>query len=308
MTDLHGIDLNLIVVLDAVLAERNLTRAGTRLGMTQPAVSGALSRLRDQLDDELLVRTGHVFALTPTAKRLQPEVERAMTEIRRTLALTLSFDPATTTRTFYIAGSDYTLAELTGPLETLLRAHAPHARIDFEPLPSAHGLIPTDLLRRDVYVAGACPGLPGKHRSLFLDSFVCLVAADHPRLRDREALSLDDLAELRHVHTAFGTGVSTHADHMLASAGIEPRVAITVDGFLQVPLMLAGSTMVGFVPERVALKYASTMGLRIVKTPIPPMTLVETAYWHPSRHRDPAVTWLVDMLLQASEVVEYGAV
>ncbi|MFT4288603.1 LysR family transcriptional regulator [Nocardioides sp.] len=300
-------DPNLVVVLDAVLAERNLTRAGERLGMTQPAVSAALARLRRQFDDALLVRTGRVFELTPTARRLRPAVDRAMAEIRRTLDVPPSFDPATTTRTFYVSGSDYPLAELAGPLQALLGEQAPHARLSFDSLPTGSEVSPVDLLCRDVFVAGAGSGLPGKRRSLFLDRLVCVVAAGHPRLRPDGVLSSADLAQARHVRSVLGAAMTTHVDDLLAAAGIEPRVAITVEGFLPVPFMIAGSDLVGFVPERVALRYAGVLGLRVVETPIAPITLVEAAYWHPSRNDDPALGWLVAMLLRASEIVEFGA-
>ena len=154
MTDLRNVDLNLIVVLDAVLAERNLTRAGERIGMSQPTVSAAVGKLRRQLGDALLVRTGNTFELTPTAQRLQPAVERAMREIRRTLDVMPGFDPLTTTRTFYISGSDYTLVELTGPLQGLLRERAPHAHVSFDSLPMSEAVSPTDLLRRDAIDSG----------------------------------------------------------------------------------------------------------------------------------------------------------
>lgn len=307
MTDLRRVDLNLIVVLDAVLTERNLTRAGETLGMTQPAVSGALARLRQQFDDPLLVRQGRVFELTPLAERLLPAVQRAMIEIHRTLDVLPTFDPASTTRTFYLSTSDYVLSELTGPLQAIVRERAPRARVEFDPLPLNEPVSPVDLLRQDVVIAGTGRGVPGKHRPLFLDRFVCVASADHPRLVDGR-LDLDAVAQSRHVHSDFGARSLTHVDEMLESAGITPRIAVTVHGFLQVPFMVAGSDLIGFVPERIALRHGKALGLVIAETPVEPMTLVEAAHWHPSRSHDPALTWLVDMLLLASEVVEFGAV
>ncbi len=306
MTDLRRVDINLIVVLDAVLTERNLTRAGETLGMTQPAVSGALARLRQQFDDPLLIRKGRVFELTPTAERLQSAVRAAIVEIHRTLDELPTFDPATTTRTFYITGSDYLLSEMSGPLQAVVRDRAPGARVEFDSLPVNTSISPVDLLRRDVVVAGTGRGVPGKHRSLFLDRFVCIAAADHPRLVDG-SLTAEDVAEMRHVHSTFGEHQFTHVDEMLAAAGIKPRVGISVEGFLQVPFMVAGTELIGFVPERIAQRHAASLGLAIVETPIEPMTLVEAAYWHPSRTSDPALMWLVDMMLLASEVIEFGS-
>lgn len=306
MTDLDHVDPNLVVVLDALLAERHLGRAGERLGMPGPAVGSALARLRRQFDDPLLVRRGRCFELTDRARHLQPVIARAMAEIRSTLAVMPGFDPALTRRTFCISGSDYALGELAGPLQALVREHAPGARVGFDSLPMDGKVSPTDLLLRDVLIAGTGRGVPGKHRPLFLDRFVCLAAADHPRLVDGR-LGLDDLGQVRHVRSTFGAGATTHADDMLVSAGITPDVAVVVEGFLPVPFMIAGTELVGFVPERIADRYAAGLGLRVVATPIAPMTLVEAAYWHPSRTSDPALVWLLDMLWRASTIVEFGS-
>lgn len=305
MTDLRRVDINLIVVLDAVLSEKNLTRAGESIGMSQPAVSGALARLRQQFDDPLLVRNGRVFELTPTAERLQSAVRTAMIEIHRTLDEVPTFDPETTTRTFFISGSDYLLSEMSGPLQAVLQQRAPGARVELDSLPINTQVSPVDLLRRDVLVSGTGRGVPGKHRPLFLDRFVCIAATDHPRL-DEGRLSADDLRELRHVHSTFGAHQFTHVDEMLANAGVKPNIGISVEGFLQVPFMVAGTDYVGFVPERIARRYGPGLGLSVVSTPVEPMTLVEAAFWHPSRNGDPSLVWLIEMMLLASEVIEFG--
>ena len=305
MVDLRSVDINLIEVLDAVLTEQNLTRAGESLGMAQPAVSGALARLRQQFGDPLIVRKGRSSELTPVALRLQPAVRRAMVEIRTTLDFMPTFDPAATTRTFYVSGSDYAMGELSGPLQTLFREHAPGAHLDFASLPAA-GVDPTDLLRRDVLVSSTAAGLPGKNRSLFLDRFVCIVARDNSRLQRTDRLTIDDLREMRHAHTYLGSSVITPVDDMLAEVGVVPRLGVAVYGFIKVPFMVAGTDLIGFVPERIFLRYGEHLGLRVVDTPIPPRTLIEAAFWHPSRTNDPAIRWLLEMLVRAAEIVEFG--
>ncbi|MFH8251229.1 LysR family transcriptional regulator [Microbacterium sp. B2969] len=306
MSDVRKLDLNLVVVLDALLAERNLTRAGEQVGMTQPAVSGALTRLRELFDDPLLEREGRGFVLTPRAEALIPVVAECMTSVHRTFDILPTFDPATSTRTFLVSASDYVLAEITSPLLSVLQREAPHTRVEFDGLPVTDMVSPIDLLRRDVTIAGAGRGVPGKRASLFSDRYVCIVDAGNPALEDG-ALSLDALRRLRYVRSVFGPHVSTHVDDMLSAAEIVPRTAVTVQGFMPVPFAVAGTPWVGWVPERTANRYADTLGLVIARTPIAPAVLVEAAHWHPSKSDDPALQWLVQQLRRAAELVEFGA-
>lgn len=310
MNDLRKLDLNLVVVLDALLSERNLTRAGDILGMTQPAVSGALARLRELFGDPLLEREGRGFVLTPRAIALIPRVAECMAEVQRTFDVLPEFDPMSSTRTFLVAASDYVLSELTSPLLNALARDAPHTRVEFSSLPIADLVSPIDLLRHDVTIAGTGRGVPGKRASLFSDEFVCIADASNPALSTdaagRPALTLEAIARLRHVRSVFGPHVSTHIDDTLSAAGIEPRIALTVQGFLPVSFALAGTSWIGWVPARTAARYAASLGLVVARTPIVPSVLVEAAHWHPSKSGDPAIQWLLRQLRSAAEVVEFG--
>jgi DNA-binding transcriptional LysR family regulator len=300
--DLRGVDINLLVVLDAVLSERSLTRAADILGTSQPTVSGAVAKLRTMLDDPLLVRSGRLSELTPRAEALQPVVRAALDEIDRTLNLRPMFDPLASARHFRLAASDYALSVMTAPLLAVLEQAAPHITIDFGPLSNFEAV---DLLRDDVVVASAARGVPGKHQALFSDTIVCIVRSGHPALVDG-TLSLEHLATLPYVQVAFGDGIVMYADDSLASAGVSPRVARTVPGFLPVPFTVAGSDRYGFVPERVADRYAAELGLEVARIPISLPVLVEAAFWHPSRNDDPALRWLVSILREVAERVEFA--
>ena len=302
MDDLRGIDLNLIVVLDAILTERNLTRAGEAIGLTQPAVSGAAAKLRRLLDDPLLVRTGRTSELTPRAVALQPVVREALAEVSRTLTLRPLFDPLTTDRSFRLTASDYALAFMTAPLLEILGQEAPHATVEFAPL---NNLGPLDLLREDVAIASATRGVPGKSQSLFSDTMVCIVRRDHPRLQCG-ALTLADLAEIPYVQVSFADGVTMYADDALTAAGVTPHVARSVPGFLPVPWAVAGSDMFGFVPARLADLYAESLDLVAARIPLPLPVLVEAAFWHPSKSSDPAIQWLLGILRTVAERVEFA--
>ncbi|MFT4219036.1 MAG: LysR family transcriptional regulator [Microbacterium sp.] len=305
MTDARKLDLNLVVVLEALLIERNLTRAGERINMTQPAVSGVLARLRELFDDPLLVREGRGFVLTPRAHALVPVVAKCMAEVQRTFDVVPGFDPATSSRTFLVAASDYALSEITSPLLNILEREAPNTRVEFTGLAVGATVSAVDLLRSDVTIAGAGRGVPGKRASLFSDRFVCIADAANPALQDGE-LALDALRSLRHVRSVFGQQTSTHIDDMLASADLLPPVVATVQGFLPVPFAIAGTPWVGWVPERTAERYAAALGLIIAKTPLAPSVLVEAAHWHPSKTDDTALQWLLQKLRSAAEYVEFG--
>lgn len=302
MADLRGVDVNLLVVLDAILTERNLTRAGEVIGLTQPAVSGAVAKLRRMLDDPLLVRSGRTSELTPRALALQPVVREAMAEVARTLDLRPSFDPRTSDRQFRLSASDYALAVMTAPLLAVLEEEAPGVSVDFGPLNS---IGPVDLLRDDVAIASVAHGVAGKRQSLFSDEMVCIVRRDHPRLRDG-ALALDDLAQLPYVRVALAAGVVMFADDALAAAGVRPPIARTVPGFLPVPYMVSGSDMFGFVPARLAEREAGILDLSVARVPLQLPVLVESVFWHPSRSDDPAVRWLLQILRTVAERVEFG--
>lgn len=305
VSDPRKADLNLLVILDALLAERNLTRAGERVGMSQPAVSGALTRLRAIYGDQLLVREGRGFELTPRARSLEPIVAECMAQVSRTFDVLPEFDPATSERAFVVAASDYALGEITGPLLRLLDRHAPRTRVEFTSLHVGAPVTPVDLLRWDVCIVSTGRGVPGERSSLFSDTFVCIVDAENPALVDGE-LTLDALADLRHVRSVLGPNVATHIDDMLGDAGLVLRPAAQVQGFLSVPYAVAGTPWVGWVPERIAHRYADSLGLAIARTPLAPRVLVEAAHWHPSKAQDQALHWLVGQLRAASVLVEFG--
>ncbi len=301
MDELRGIDINLIVVLDAVLEERNLTRAGEAIGMTQPAVSSSVAKLRTIIGDPLLVRSGRSFELTERARKLQPFVREAVNQVGRTFNLRPMFDPLTSDRQFRIAASDYALSVMTAPLLRVLAEEAPNASVEFDSLVEVD---PVDLLRKDVVVASANRGVPGKRQSLFSDTFVCLVSADHPRLKDGE-FTLEDLAAMPYIDVTFSEDVIMVANDALVEAGVTPRVAMQVPGFLPVPYMIEGTEMYGFVPARVAEIFSARLGLTVAKTPLSHRTLVEAVHWHPSKNDDPALRWLVGILRKTAERVEF---
>jgi DNA-binding transcriptional LysR family regulator len=251
------------------------------------------------------VRNGKIFEPTERALELRPVVAQAMLEIKRIFEILPTFDAATSSRTFYVAASDYALAQLTSPLIRLMKEEAPGTSVSFETMPTQGGVSAIDLLRRDAIVAATGVGIAGKHQSLFSDNFVCIVDKNNPRLRDGK-LELSDLSELRNVKVSFGDSVAVPTDIALAELGITPLAGVVVDGFLPVPFAVSQTTMYGFVPERVANEYSGRLDLVIADTPVKPPILIESVHWHPSKSSDPALKWLVGMLRRAAEEIEFG--
>lgn len=291
----RSIDLNLLVALDALLEERNVTRAAERIVMTQPAMSGLLGRLRRHFDDELLVRVGRGYELTPRAAALAPLVRDALRAVERTLEVSADFDPATSTREFSITATDYASIVLVEPLSRVLRERAPGTTVVFDPPPPEHRELPSYLERRDLIIGGAGLGIPGRRQTVFVDVFVCIcdAASDLAGLRHAD---LGEVLRRGYVVSDFGPGTQTPADRALASRGVEARAVTRVHGLAGLPFAVAGTDLVAFVPHRLARLSAKTLGIAIVDVDWDAPRLVEAAHWHPARDADPALRWLRGVL------------
>ena len=293
---LGGTDLNLLLPLKVLLEEGNVTRAGQRLELSQPAMSAALARLRRRFDDELLVRAGRDYELTPLARDLLPEVQHAVRLLQRALELEDEFDPATSDRTFRMAMSDYAIAVVHEPFVRLLGASAPGVRLAIENLGPDARSSDRILLDHDALIAPLGFGFPGESRPLWRDRMVLIVDRGSSRLSDGN-LSLEDLAALGHAVSSFGPGILTPADRAFGELGIQRHVALQVAGFLPLPFVIEGTDMVAVVPERLARMHLRPDGpLVMVEPPFDEVVLAE-GYWYASdRLSDPAHRWLFDRL------------
>ena len=287
---LGAIDLNLLVALEALLEDRNVTHAGLRLCTSQSAMSGSLARLRRHFNDELLVRVGREYELTPLAERLLPLVQDTLHKAEEALSLTKQFDPARSLQRFSVVMSDYMMSVLVQPLLEAIGAEAPEVRIDFHPL--VYGQPESDTLLRchDMMLVPLGYQLPGVSEAVMHDRFVCILDRDNPRLTDGR-LTLRDLAEMPHAAASFGKS-QTPAGRQLETLGINPKVQVSAPGFGVLPFLVAGTDMVALVPERLARRFEGFTRVVVVPTPFPDVPLVEALYWHHNRHADPGHTWL----------------
>ncbi|HXW46882.1 MAG TPA: LysR family transcriptional regulator [Streptosporangiaceae bacterium] len=300
VADDPGIDLNLLLALGALLEDRNLTRAGERIGMSQPAMSAALARLRRHFGDDLLEREGRGYKRTVFGEQLLPTVREALRQMDATMQRSPRFDPADSDREFSIAASDYAVCVLADPLLRLVKRAGLRIRLNLHPLPAGLPTASQALSMDDVLIGPVGYDFPGSHVELFRDRFVCVVDPLSCGLAAGATLTLDDLARMPHVAPTFKPGSFTPVDRVLEELGIRPHVQVTVFGWLSVPFVLAGTAMLAIMPERMARRAMRTAPLAILEPPFGLVELVEAAYWHPSRTGDPAIRWLLSTLKQAA--------
>lgn len=301
------VDVNLLLALHALLEERNLTHAGTRMGMTQPAMSGALARLRAHFDDELLVRDGRGFRSTELAESLRPVVAEAVKAAEALLGDSREFDPASSTRRFAVSVSEYAMTVLAEPLTRALRKHAPGCSIAFDTLP-ARADFEDHLMRRDLVVGPLGFDLPGNRQPVFTDHLVCLVARDNPRAVNGR-LSLADLAAMPHAVAEFSAAgdVPRPLEVVIEEAGLADRtVQVAVTSLLTLPYAIAGTELCAFVPSRLARRCLDILDLVVVDTPLAPVVITEAAHWHPRRSADSPGRWLRALLHEVAVELEDG--
>jgi DNA-binding transcriptional LysR family regulator len=299
-----GIDLNQLAVLGALLEERNVTRAGAKLSLSQPTMSGALARLRQHFGNELLVRSGREYLLTPMASVLLPAVREALDQVERTLGAPQQFDPATSMRRFSIAISGQSILELSGLLK---RVHelAPRVRLDTWPITRALRESDQSLLGYDVVIAPAGFRSDGHPEVIVRDRLVYVADPANPRLRDgRDRLTAEDLAALPHATARLPqAGLVNRA---LAGLGVTPNVVVTTGGWLPLAFLVARTDFVAAVPERLARRVSSAARVTVIEPPFGTIELVEAAWWHPLHTTDPALTWLRTIVKAGSQALSRG--
>lgn len=301
--DIRTLDLNLLKALDALLDERSVTRAAQRLSLTQPAVSGMLTRLRESFDDPLFVRTQRGIAPTLRAQELAGPVKEMLASVQALLQ-PRAFDPATARMTLSIASTDYALQAVVLPLLARLRRVAPGVRVAV--VPAQHLPVLERLERGDIDLALITPEYtpPDLYaRHLFDERYVCVLREGHPdakrlRGRQRAQLPLDRFCALDHALVSYdGGSFSGVTDEALARIGRTRQVVLSVTSFLVLPEILRTSDLMAVVPERVA--QAAPEGLVIMEPPLPIPGFVKTVAWHERTHRSPGHRWARSLLFES---------
>ncbi|RFU21485.1 LysR family transcriptional regulator [Geodermatophilus marinus] len=300
--NLANLDLNLLVSLDALLEQRSVTRAAQQLGLSQPALSASLARLRRHFGDELLSRVGNNYRLTPLAAQLRPRVRVALDGVERVFTAQPEFDPAESTREFSVLVSDYGCAVLGDALARLLAEEAPGARLRLaHNTPEAVDQAAQTLLATDLLVLphGFVTDLP--HADLHRDRWVIVVAADNPDVG--EEISVGQLETMPWVATYYGPTASTPAARQMRMLGIEPRVQVVTESFLTVPGLVAGSDRIALLQERLVRRLPPDAGIRALPCPFEAGPLLEAVWWHPVYDRDPEHAFFRELLVRAAREI-----
>jgi DNA-binding transcriptional LysR family regulator len=307
MQPLHlaSLDLNLLVALDALLEERNVTRAAERTGVTQSAMSHALARLRALVGDPLLVRGRSGMVATARAEALALPIRRALEGIVLALETPEPFEPKTAHLSIRIATSDYGELVLLPKLVRRLEQEAPH--IDLRLIPNSGDSVgPLVQGVVDLVVAPVRPGDEVQGvlaKKLFDESFVCIVRRGHPLAKKK--LTLARFAAASHALIAPRGREGSLADDSLARLGLSRRVAVTLPHFLVAPHVVAESDLVLVLAARVASQLATPLGLVVLA---PPKELGLTGFrmsalWHERTQHDPAHRWVRELFTDVAKQI-----
>lgn len=292
------LDLNLLAALDVLIDERNVSAAAKRLHLSQPAVSGALNRLRDFFQDELLVQSGRQMVLTPKAQELAAPVREALMLIRTRITTPARFEPDTAERTFRIIASDYVFTVILS--ETIAEVAAIAPGVEFEILPPESRTI--DMLERgeadllitlDTNISPTYPQLP-----LFEDEYAVICWS-----KSRYSAGIDTgvFSAAGHAISYFGPArTQAFSEMFMEREGIMRRIEIRVPSFTMLPEAVIGTERLATLQRRYAEYWARLLPITVLPTPFEMPKLREVAQWHTMRRDDAGLTWLVDMIRKRS--------
>jgi len=297
-------DLSLLLALDAMLQEGSVTLAARRLGLSTPAASHALARIRERLGDPLLVRSGRSMTLTPRAEQLRPLVRSLVEDAARVLSTPGPFDPRALGRTFTIFATDHALLVLGPAVDRIVRAEAPDVTLRF--LPS----VVDDWVQLRDGTADLSVCLPGffppefRTRPLLTERFVCVVRKDHPKAGRR--LTLDSYLALDHIVVA-PLGKPSYVDQVLAERGQSRRIRRVVPYFASALHLVAVTDYVLTVSETAAQAARETWPLRVMEPPLALPPYAVNLLWHPRLDNEPANAWLREVIVRAAGQVTGGS-
>jgi DNA-binding transcriptional LysR family regulator len=296
--DIRAVDLNLLKAFDALMSERAVTRAAGRIGLSQPAMSHALSRLRSLFADDLFVRTPTGMEPTARAREIAPLVAGAIEHIEAALNLGVGFDPAETAAIFTAGMAEYAEVALVGRLAAAFAQQATKATLRLTPLTGADAADQLDRGAIDVAVAHLRT-LPTHVESMLLlrDPFVVVARKGHPIAA--QPLSIEAYAALNHILVSPRGDTSGALDRILVDFGLRRRIALLVATYLALPAALAASDLVATVPGRTARQIAATAEIEIMPLPIDFSMTVSMA-WHRRAASEPAQAWFRSLLIEAA--------
>lgn len=293
------IDLNLLVALDVLLAEQNVTRASERLHMTQSATSGILARLRDHFGDPLLVAMGRTMRLTPLAQSLVQPVRDVILRIDATLSIKPDFEPAEARRHFVIIASDYVDRVLLAEVLRRVSQVAPGLSFDLRP---THAGMAADLDqgRADFLVTPAHLAVDAHPQQvLFEDTYRVIACEQHPDLSG--SIDLEQYKNLGHVVYQDEQGGNPWFEQWYANEfGRTRRIEVVTHGFNLMPRFLVGTRRIATIQTRLAVQIEQSMPIQVLAPPMNTPRLTEVLQWHSLRDSDPGTTWMRQNILEVA--------
>lgn len=289
-------DLNLLVAFDALMTERSVTRAGQKIGLSQPAMSAILRRLRESLKDELFERGSEGMRPTPRAIALADPVRKILEQVRATLDPN-PFDPHSAERCFRIATNDLGVALFLPPLSQALRDWS--AGITFEVLQAdeerAFELIESGTA--DIAVGPFTGKHDHFHSVLLYDApFACAMRANHPLAR--KSITLEDFAAASQISIAQRGDPVRTVDRILAEVGLKRKIAFTIPHYLTVPFLLASTDLLAVIPTKLVERFGSSEGLVIADAPFAQLSVPTLMLWSSATNEDTGTAWLRSVLLK----------
>jgi DNA-binding transcriptional LysR family regulator len=293
VTHLDGIDLNLLPPLAALLEDRHITRAAERSGLSQPAMSRTLARLRQLLDDQLLVRDGNGYVLTPRAERIQRKLAELVPDLESLFAIE-SFDPAIAEEQYRLAASDYALVLFLNEVGRRVSRLSPHSALRIE---TPRTTVFDDILhaKLDLSFFFGAPPPPLCQELLVDDTLVCVMSIEHP-LAGGKRVTLDEYLGCSHLVIDVIDGEQPLIANTLQEFGVTRRASLTLPQHVLVPAVLPDTHLVATVPARLIDTFADVPRLAVVAAPAELEDFHLFMVWHPRLDQDPAHQWLRDVI------------
>ncbi|QIM48000.1 LysR family transcriptional regulator [Pusillimonas sp. DMV24BSW_D] len=292
ITDLN---IKLLLTFEAMVIHRNVTAAAESIGLTQPAMSVCLKKLRDMFSDPLFVRTSHGMEPTAFAQELKEPILEALGLLRKSLNHDHHFDPATSTRTFHIIMTDIGARVFLPAMLMELSRVAPNVNLNTAQLPVRDIREALETGKADLAL-GFIHGLfaDSYQQQLFRRSYVCIVRRDHPKIKD--TITLDDYLNMPHaVVSAPGSGHDI-IESTLVKKGYQRRVALRLSHFLAIPLIVASTDLIVTIPTMLAESYSIVNNIKVIEPPIEFPEYTISQYWHARVHNDPGHRWLRELV------------
>jgi LysR family nod box-dependent transcriptional activator len=296
----NGLDLNLLVALDALLIERNLTAAARNINLSQPAMSAAVARLRTYFRDDLFIMRGRELVPTPLAESLAAPTRDALLHIQLSITTRNTFDPAKSDRRFRVILSDFMTIVFFRKIVERVAREAPGVTFELLPFddqpdePVRRGEIDF-LIFPEMFMSPAHP----KAR-LFDEPLVCVGCRSNRQLSSK--MTFEKYMSMGHVMAQFGrTRKPSIEQWLLLEHGIKRRIEVAVQNFSMIPQLLVGTERIATMHRRLARHFAKAMPLRIVELPMPLPAFTEAIQWPALHNSDPASIWLREIVLEEAK-------